>query len=431
MARLTPHDRRRALMAGHWNAALWGAGSALTTGPLINFLAHDLGARGRIGGLLMALPALVGLLRLFAPQWIRVCHGPKSATLRALTVSYLICCALPVVGLLAPIFGPTGARALLLGILVPYHLAEYLGSVALWTWLGEIVPRRIRGRYFARRQVWQLVAMIPIAIGASLFTDYFRATYRDQPDLMLLGYAAANGLGALCLLGSVWPLRWMPTAGNAFATSRVISARQIFAPFRDWVFLRLLLFRAWFSFANGISQYVQNIFPKQILKLGVSDLMLMTAGMRVGQTILSPRVGQACDRIGIRPVLIVCQTVVAASLFFFLAASPDTRATAWILSGAYACFIAYAGHNVGLPTLTLKLASGPDKSPFVAASEALGSLCHAGGTILGGFLFDWFDAERENFSILAAGPFVTLFCIGLLARFLAVPLAARIQEPVS
>jgi len=33
-----------------------------------------------------------------------------------------------------------------------YHLLEYLGTVALWAWLADLVPLRIRGRFLGRRE---------------------------------------------------------------------------------------------------------------------------------------------------------------------------------------------------------------------------------------------------------------------------------------
>jgi hypothetical protein len=90
----------------------------------------------------------------------------------------------------------------------------------------------------------------------------------------------------------------------------------------------------------------------------------------------------------------------------------------------------YAGHNVCLPNLALKLAPEGDKSPYVAAHEALASICHAGATVAGGFLFDWlstFDFPRHGLQWLNA--FSAIFLLALLARLAAVPLAAAIREP--
>jgi len=68
--KISARQRRRALGFGHLNAALWATGNGLTTGPLVYYLARDLGAVGLTLGLVLALPNLAGVLRLVAPAVI-------------------------------------------------------------------------------------------------------------------------------------------------------------------------------------------------------------------------------------------------------------------------------------------------------------------------------------------------------------------------
>jgi hypothetical protein len=119
-----------------------------------------------------------------------------------------------------------------------------------------------------------------------------------------------------------------------------------------------------------------------------------------------------------------------ASDGFFLIASPASRWQAWLILGAYILWSFYAGHNVCLPNLAIKLAPGEEKSPFIAAHEALASLCHGVATIAGGFLFDWLaDAKAmSNLGIDHLNPYIAIFALAVGARLAAVPLATAIQE---
>lgn len=58
------------------NGVLWAIGNALTTANFILFLGRDLGAAGLGLSLLLALPNLAGILRLFAP-WL-TCWATRS-----------------------------------------------------------------------------------------------------------------------------------------------------------------------------------------------------------------------------------------------------------------------------------------------------------------------------------------------------------------
>ena len=50
------------------NDALWSIGNGLTTGTLIIYPAKEICARGLGVSLVLAVPSLVGLLRLFSPS---------------------------------------------------------------------------------------------------------------------------------------------------------------------------------------------------------------------------------------------------------------------------------------------------------------------------------------------------------------------------
>ena len=89
-------------------------------------------------------------------------------------------------------------------------MLEYVGTVALWSWWGDLVPLAIRGRYFARRQIVQLAVTIPALLASGYFADQWRAQYRDEPDRLLLAYAIPTGIGAMFLLASLVPLALMP-----------------------------------------------------------------------------------------------------------------------------------------------------------------------------------------------------------------------------
>ncbi len=75
-----------------------------------------------------------------------------------------------------------------------------------------------------------------------------------------------------------------------------------------------------------------------------------------------------------------------------------------IWSAAYAmtivALVVYLAIDLGATgkalSFLLAAPSPPDreKSPYVAASDALGSVCHAAATIAGGFLFDWLADTR-------------------------------------
>jgi MFS family permease len=429
-ARATPIDapqRRRALALGHVNGALWSIGNGLTTGPLVIYLAQDLDAQGLALGLVLATPNLAGLLRLAAPAIIYRLGTAKRACLGLSLASYVLIVGLPLIALAAPVMSRAPALATMIGLLFVHQLLEYLGTVALWSWWSDLVPLKIRGRYFARRQMIQLAVLIPTLLASGYFADNWRGQYRDQPELLLVAYAVPTGVGALFLLGSLLPLALMPATRRYEMPPARLMGSTIAAPFVDRRFWRLLAFRIWFSLSNGISQTVQGIYPKQVLGFGIGDLAVMRTVMQFGQMGASRPVGRFSDRYGNRPVLMVAQACVSASLLFFIVAR-DAQ-TRWLLVGAWVLFSAYVAHNICLPNLVLKLAPSVEKSAYIATHEALGSLFHAAATIGGGMLFDWLRATSSEPDWEPYRSCVIILAAGVVMRSLGVALLAAIIEP--
>jgi hypothetical protein len=92
-----------------------------------------------------------------------------------------------------------------------------------------------------------------------------------------------------------------------------------------------------------------------------------------------------------------------------------------IWSAAYAmtivALVVYLAIDLGATgkalSFLLAAPSPPDreKSPYVAASDALGSVCHAAATIAGGFLFDWLADAKAMERLDGRASFRTWRCL--------------------
>jgi MFS family permease len=315
----------------------------------------------------------------------------------------------------------------MIGLLFAHQLLEYLGTVALWAWWGDLVPPRIRGRYFARRQIIQLTLTIPTLLAGGYFADYWRERFAAAPERLLLAYAIPTAAGALFLLASLVPLVLMPATRRYPRPNSSLVWSAISAPFVDRRFLGVLVFRCWFSLANGISQVVQNvIYPKEILHFGVGPMSAMRVVTQVGQLAGSRPVGKWSDRFGNRPVLMAAQACVSLSLVFYIVARPESR---WLLVGAWVLFAAYVAHNICLPNLVLKLSPELERPGYVASGEALGSLFHAVATVAGGALFDYLRRASPESSLEPYRSCLIILTLGLVMRGLGVAWLAAIREP--
>ena len=232
-----------------------------------------------------------------------------------------------------------------------YHLFEYCGTVALWSWTGDLVPRPIRGRFCGYRERW----LVSGRIAGIAFTDRTRVEWDliapGSPRVQPLAVSAA--CGAVFMLLAVVPLVFMP--GVEYLPSAVPRTpwRTVVRAMSQRPYRQLVLF-SWRSRSSMASRRPrkERIAPR-ILESPYQGLQTIVATMRVGQMVIAPTMGRWCDAFGSRPVMILSQLVVATGpLFLFLA----TRGQWWWIVATYVVWIAYAGLNVGLDNIKLKLA---------------------------------------------------------------------------
>ncbi len=164
--------RRRAWKLAYWNGGLWAIGNGLTSSTLIIYLALQLGAP-RIGlgiSLILAARHLLGVMRLGTPLLIGRIADRKAFCLGTFLLSALILFCLPFVAAPGVLASAEMSLAALVILWSLHHLMQYLGMIALFSWLADIAPLRIRGRFFGFRERWLVAGEAVAAIGCGLFT---------------------------------------------------------------------------------------------------------------------------------------------------------------------------------------------------------------------------------------------------------------------
>jgi MFS family permease len=221
------------------------------------------------------------------------------------------------------------------------------------------------------------------------------------PHQAWIGYAISAALGTCFMLLAVLPLARMPALASQSARRAGSAIAAMVAPLADRAFLRLLLFGCWFSFCNGITLPVQEMYPRQVLAVEYAFLTtsILATGMRIGQWFVSPGLGRLADHWGNRPVMAGSLALVATGPLFFFLASP---ARPWWIAGAWVVWIAFAGLNVCLPNLTLALAPRRSNTSYIATYYAVTGLCVSLATIAGGRLYDVFG--KQTFALATGLP---------------------------
>jgi MFS family permease len=339
---LSNRDIASAMRLANVNAALWAIGNGLISTLLVIYLASDLGASGLSVSLILAAPRFAGLLRLGVPALMARLRVRKTVCIAANVTSSIILCGVPAVAAFQDRIDSRLAIAMLVVSWCLYHVTEYVGTVTLWSWLGDLTPADIRGRLFGRREFWLTAGRLGGIITSAGLATVWRWALPGVPRWPPLALSAA--VGAVLMVLAVVPLTLMPSLSHAPSAVPRAPWRSIGRAFVDRAYARLLLFFFWFSLANGFTATAQEMFPIGVLKIKYEFRQALQGMMRAGQLAIAPWVGRLVDRIGNRPVMIVSQLIVSSGPIFFLVATPERP---WLIGGAFLVWSAYVGLNVG------------------------------------------------------------------------------------
>ena len=354
------------------------------------------------------------------PALIRRLENRKAVCIVAYLSSTVVVCTVPVV---AALHVPAASRAglpILVAAWCGYHLLEYIGGVALWSWLGDLTPRPIRGRLLGHREQWLVMGrVVGMAASAALALLWPRAL-PDAPRWQPLALSAIAG--AVLMMAAVAPLAVMPAVPHAPSALPHAPWHTLARALVDPAYRRLIVFACWFSIVNGLTAVAQELYPIRVLNIQYFTRLALLGTMRTGQLAIAPWIGRLVDRYGNRPVMIVSQLIVATGLLFYLAATPQYW---WLIAGAFVAWIAYAGLNVGLDNIKLKLAPPDNNAPYLAVFHATGDLANGLATVAGGLLFD----QQLLAGTAPLSLYAQLFLLGWLGRTLAVVFLVRLMEP--
>jgi hypothetical protein len=196
---LRGRPRRLAIRLAYVNAGLWSIGNGLLSTTLIVYLALEHKASGLAISLILAAPEFAGLLRLAVPALMTRLQRRKLLCIVAYAASAVVLCAVPVVSWPGLLPSQDATIAALVASWCVYHLLEYTVTITLWSWLGDLVPGRIRGRFCGRRERW----LVNGGIAGIVFTIALTWLWGK----VLPGSAA---VGALFIVAAVVPLMLMP-----------------------------------------------------------------------------------------------------------------------------------------------------------------------------------------------------------------------------
>ncbi len=228
----------------------------------------------------------------------------------------------PLLGLI-PLF--LSDRLSLTAVLAVFALSTALLAVSanIWTgWMARMVPLRIRGRFFAKRNAVLLGFGLSSAFLMGLLVDNFS---NDQDSLKLVMAGLFFIAGIVGLIGLKILARQPEKPTEPFDQSTGELFRE---PFRDKNFKRLCLFGGWWMLAVGIGAPFWQPFMIEVLHMGVTEMLLYGMTMTTGSILTLKYWGRFIDRYGNIAAMKLAICIGAVVPFVWLFVTPSNI---WIL----------------------------------------------------------------------------------------------------
>lgn len=408
----------RSLLLSVVEGSFWAVYTSVVGGALLTGYALALGADDFQIGLMTGLASAAAIGALAGARHLGRCKSRKPMLVRALTLSrlaWLPLCLLPFLSLV-----PAAGLALLLGIVLVSALAGHFADTAWMSWMTDLVPPTIRGRYFSWRNSILGALCMASAFGAGKAYDGLKTTMDPlQAFAPVFVVAVVCGVVSIAILSRISepPLQEEPA---------VPPLQLLRLPFRHRHFRTLLLFWGLWTLATGIAA---PFFQPQMIKhlhMSYTAIGLYGAVSGLAALLFQPFWGHLIDRIGNRAVLRINALGAATLPLYWFFATPDCLWPIWVNAVASGLF----GPGILLGAFNLAMGTAPrqNRAAYLASFRLVGGLTAFAAALLGGAIAQATQGLSWHGLGQAWGNYHLAFAISFVAQLLLCPLASWLHE---
>ena len=394
-----------------------------TTCPLATEFFRDLGARKFHFGLLAGLPLCMLFMQFLGAFLANRLKHRKPVFMTMLIICRLLYIPMAFLPMLLPDLSIEAKLAIMIGLLAVSRALANL-SVPLWfSWVGDLVPRRILNRYWGVRQSFMTLmwTLTYLAIGIYTFCQPDIPARLAYPIIATIGVAA--GVVDICLFA------WVKEPENAIVQGRA-PLEVLLEPLRHRDYRTLVIFSCSMFAAQMIAAGFMQLYALEVLGLTVWQLTLVWCGVGLGGALVYRAWGRMADRFGHRPILILCTSLKSVVTLVFLLVTP--RFAVYVLAATFFFdSLLNAGKAIAANGFMLKTAPRENRSMFIAAGTALAGLAGGLSAILGGRILDWTEGLSVEWLGREWTNYHLIFLMSLVLRLACIPLAVAIREPKS
>jgi len=390
---------------------------ALSTGAFLTGYALMLGAKEFIIGLIGAIPFISQTMQIFGSYLLKVYKSPRKLAIISSIFNrwiWFVLIFLPFINL--------SEKTKILIFLLTLFISSSAGTILanVWTtWMGEIIPEQVRGKYFGKRTAYNNAVNIAIFFISAWVLDYFKRTDMKIGYLIITSVCFASGVITTLLF------KYHPDVNFKFADKGYL-IDEILKPLKDKNFRRFIFFFAQWNFSIGLSAPFMMFHMLTNLKVDFSTIAIFNMLTMSLNIVFSQWWGKLIDRFGAKSVLMFNASNIAYIPVLWLIATPNFILPLYL--DAIMTGIAWSGFNLAAFNIPLSKSPKESRPSYIAILSIFSGFGYLTASTLAGYIASSF----KNFSIdiftLKFGNLHILFFLSFISRILSTIVLARIPE---
>ncbi len=403
-----------------WNlsSAFAAANQAIVGGQFATGFALSLGASNVLVGLLAAAPMWGQALQLFSPLFIERLKRRKPLCLIAYTLAFTTWLG---IALIPWVFvAPIRPWAMIILVVVSGSYIA-LASPATNSWLTDLVPADVRGRWMGRQQSVVLLVTLFVSLIAGKYLERF------AEDGRLVGFVTLFVGAVVCGWLSIWVWAYVPEPPKHESEQGTLF-NFITLPFRHVSFRNFTLFVALRGLAVMIAAPFFVVYMLKVLKIPWGQIAAFNAIAQVTSMVANPLWGYLADKFGFKPILRISSTALAVVPLPWMFATEDNYWYIVPFVQAWAGVMS-AGVVIAQFSLMMKTAPAENRSIYIGFYSAAVNVAMAIGAQLGGMFADLFS--HVNLPVVFGHAVMNFHCIFLLSslgRLTGLRFLKRVRE---
>lgn len=357
-------------------------------------------------GVLASVPAMLASFVQLLSAWI----GKRTGRRRALVLAGATVQALALLPIaLLPLLFPEAAVPLLIAAVVLYHCGAHFATPQWGSLMGDTVPPKSRGRFFARRtRIVSLVTFLSLVAGGILLHVMDTRGNAQAAFLVLFGVAM------LARLVSVYHLSRMHDPRGHVAAMEVPIDKAWWQRLKESNFARFSIFFALMQASVAIASPFFTVYMLRDLEFTYVQFMANTGMSVLAQFLTLNRWGRISDVFGNRRILATTGTLLPLlPLLWLVSANPWYLLAVQAVSG-----FAWAGFTLSAGNFLYDLIARDKRATYLAVHNVVASTGIFVGATAGGLLGVLLPTRMEFLDVVFewGSPLLGVFAVSALAR---------------